>query len=66
MCTPAAIPRPDSTMQPSIRPSPSARAACAIRTASRIPPAFASLTTIPCERSAQVATSASVWQSSST
>ena len=35
-------------MQPSITPSPSARAACAIRTASRIPPDFASLMLIPC------------------
>ena len=33
-------------MQPSITPSPSARAACAIRTASRIPPDLASLTLI--------------------
>ena len=66
ICAPAAMPRPDSTMQPSITPSPSARAACAIRTASRIPPDFASLMLIPCARSAQRATSASVWQSSST
>ena len=28
MCAPAAMPSPDSTMQPSITPSPSARAAC--------------------------------------
>ena len=63
---PAAMPSPDSTMQPSITPSPSARAACAIRTASRIPPDFASLIVIPCAISAQAATSASVWQSSST
>ena len=47
-CAPAAMPRPDSTMQPSITPSPSARAACAIRTASRIPPDLASLMLIPC------------------
>ena len=53
MCAPAAMPRPDSTMQPSITPSPSARAACAIRTASRIPPDFASLRLTPCARSAQ-------------
>ena len=66
MCAPAAMPSPDSTMQPSITPSPSARAACAMRTASRIPPDFASLMLIPCARSAQAATSASVWQSSST
>ena len=42
---------------PSITPSPSARAACAIRTASRIPPDFASLMLIPCAISAQPATS---------
>ena len=66
MCAPAAMPSPDSTMQPSITPSPSARAACTIRTASRMPPDFASLMLIPCARSAQAATSASVWQSSST
>ena len=53
-------------MQPSMQPSPSARAACTIRAPSRIPPDFASLTLIPCARSAQAATSASVWQSSST
>jgi hypothetical protein len=35
-------------MQPSITPSPSARAACAMRTPSRIPPDFASLMLIPC------------------
>ena len=52
-------PEPDSTMQPSITPRPSARAACTIRTDSRIPPAFASLMLIPCARSAQAATSAS-------
>ena len=57
---------PDSIMQPSMQPRPSARAACTIRTASRMPPDFASLTLIPCARSAQAATSASVWQSSST
>ena len=45
---PAAIPSPDSTMQPSMTPSPSARAACAILIASRIPPDFASLMLIPC------------------
>ncbi len=45
---PAAIARPDSTMQPSMTPSPSARAACTIRSASRIPPDFASLMLIPC------------------
>ena len=45
---PAAMPRPDSIMQPSITPRPSARAACAIRIASRIPPDFASLMLIPC------------------
>ena len=38
---------PDSTMQPSITPSPSARAAFAIRTASRMPPDFASLIVDP-------------------
>ena len=65
-CAPAEMPSPDSTMQPSMQPSPSARAACTIRTASRIPPDFASLTLIPCARSAHAATSASVWQSSST
>ena len=46
------MPSPDSTMQPSMQPSSSARAACTIRTASRIPPDFASLTLIPCARSA--------------
>ena len=35
---PAAMPRPDSSMQPSITPRRSARAACAMRIASRIPP----------------------------
>ena len=35
-------------MQPSITPRPSARAACAMRIASRIPPDFASLIVIPC------------------
>ena len=63
---PAAIPRPDSIMHPSITPSPSARAACAIRIASRIPPDFASLMLMPCATSRHAATSASVWQSSST
>ena len=66
MCAAGAMPRPDSTMQPSMTPSPSARAAAAIRTASRTPPDFASLMLIPCARSAHAATSASVWQSSST
>ena len=46
------MPSPDSIMQPSITPSPSARAACAIRTASRMPPDFASLMLIPCAISA--------------
>ena len=40
-------PEPDSIMQPSITPSPRARAACAMRTASRMPPLFASLMLIP-------------------
>ena len=40
-------------MQPSMTPRPSARAACAIRTASRIPPDLASLMLTPCARSAQ-------------
>ena len=62
----AAIPRPDSTMQPSITLRSSARAACAMRTASRIPPDFASLIVTPCAMPAQRATSPSVWQSSST
>ena len=66
MCAPAAMPRPDSTMQPSMQPSPSARAACTMRTASRMPPDFASFTLIPCARSTHAATSDSVWQSSST
>src|SRR5205814_8994473 len=48
----AELPRPDSTMQPSMHPSPSARDAWTIRTASRIPPDFASLTLIPCARAA--------------
>ena len=39
-------------MQPSITPRPSARAACAMRTASRMPPDLASLMLIPCARSA--------------
>ena len=59
IAAPGAMPSPDSTMQPSMQPSPSARAACTIRTPSRIPPDFASLTLIPCARSAQRATSAS-------
>ena len=63
---PAAIPRPDSSMQPSMTPMRSARAACAMRIPSRMPPDFASLMLMPCATSAQVATSASVWQSSST
>ncbi len=64
--SPAAIPRPDSIMQPSMTPRPSARAACAIRIASRIPPDFASLMLIPCAISAHAATLSSRWQSSST
>ena len=63
---PAAMPRPDSIMQPSITPRPSARAAWAIRIAFRMPPDFASLMLIPCATSRQAATSESVWQSSST
>ena len=43
----AAIPSDDSTMQPIMTPSPSARAACTIRIASRIPPLFASLMFTP-------------------
>src|SRR5215211_6860876 len=66
ICAPAEIARPDSTIQPSMTPRPSARAATAIRTASRMPPLFASLMLTPCARSAQAATSPSVWQSSST
>src|SRR5438105_128627 len=58
MCAPAAMPSPDSIMQPSITPRPSARAACVMRTASRIPPDLASLMLIPCARSAHLATSA--------
>ena len=54
---PAETARPDSFMQPSIRPRPSARPACAIRTASRIPPDLASLTVSPCARSAHAGTS---------
>ncbi len=42
------------------RSSPRARAACAIRTASRMPPDLASLIVTPCARSAQAATSPSV------
>ncbi len=53
-------------MQPSMQPSPNERAACTMRTASRIPPDFASFTLMPCARSAHAATSPSVWQSSST
>jgi len=59
-------PESDSTMQPSITPRPSARAACVMRTASRMPPDFASLMLIPCAIAAQAETSASRWQSSST
>ena len=66
MTQPAAIPSPDSIMQPTMTPRPSARAACAIRIASRIPPDFASLMLIPCAISAQAATLSSRWQSSST
>ena len=53
-------------MQPSITPSPSARATCAIRTASRIPPDFASLMFMPCARSRAGSDVGGVWQSSST
>src|SRR5262249_11118743 len=63
---PAAMPRPGPIKQPNITPNPSAPAAGALPTAPRIPPGLASLIVIPCARSAQKATSASVWQSSST
>ena len=53
MWAPAAMPSPDSTMQPSMTPRPRARAAWTMRTASRIPPDLASLTLIPWARSAQ-------------
>ena len=44
---PGAMPSSDSIMQPSMTPSPSARAACTMRTASRMPPDLASLMMIP-------------------
>ena len=53
-------------MQPSMAPRPTARAAWTVRTASRIPPVFASFTFTLWAISAHLGTSAEVMQSSST